>query len=37
MPIIRGLDMSNNDQLMNLPVEIGNLVTLQYLTLWIEG
>ncbi|KAL6313617.1 hypothetical protein AAG906_006986 [Vitis piasezkii] len=33
MPIIRVLDLSNNYKLMKLPVEIGNLVTLQYLNL----
>ena len=33
MPTIRVLDLSNNFQLMELPVEIGDLVTLQYLNL----
>ncbi|XP_034680601.1 disease resistance protein SUMM2-like [Vitis riparia] len=33
MPIIRVLDLSNNFELMELPVEIGDLVTLQYLDL----
>ncbi|RVW24658.1 Disease resistance protein RPS5 [Vitis vinifera] len=33
MPIIRVLDLSNNYELIELPVEIGNLVTLQYLNL----
>ncbi|CBI21685.3 unnamed protein product, partial [Vitis vinifera] len=33
MPIIRVLDLSNNFKLMKLPVEIRNLVTLQYLNL----
>ncbi|RVW24676.1 Disease resistance protein RPS5 [Vitis vinifera] len=33
MPIIRVLDLSNNFALRELPVEIGNLVTLQYLNL----
>ncbi|KAJ9673015.1 hypothetical protein PVL29_026337 [Vitis rotundifolia] len=33
MPIIRVLDLSNNFELEELPVEIGNLVTLQYLNL----
>ncbi|KAL6313624.1 hypothetical protein AAG906_006995 [Vitis piasezkii] len=33
MPIIRVLDLSNNFELGELPVEIGDLVTLQYLNL----
>ncbi|KAL6313554.1 hypothetical protein AAG906_006917 [Vitis piasezkii] len=33
MPTIRVLDLSNNFQLMELHVEIGDLVTLQYLNL----
>ncbi|RVW24736.1 putative disease resistance protein [Vitis vinifera] len=33
MPIIRVLDLSNNFLLKELPVEIGDLVTLQYLNL----
>ncbi|RVW89671.1 disease resistance protein SUMM2-like [Vitis vinifera] len=33
MPIIRVLDLSNNFELTELPMEIGNLVTLQYLNL----
>ena len=33
MPVIRVLDLSNNFELKVLPVEIGNLVTLQYLNL----
>ncbi|KAL6313562.1 hypothetical protein AAG906_006927 [Vitis piasezkii] len=33
MPVIRVLDFSNYYKLMKLPVEIGNLVTLQYLKL----
>ncbi|XP_034678059.1 probable disease resistance protein At5g63020 isoform X2 [Vitis riparia] len=33
MPIIRVLDLSNNYELIELPVEIGNLVNLQYLNL----
>ena len=33
MPVIRVLDLSNNFELTELPAEIGNLVTLQYLNL----
>ncbi|KAJ9673013.1 hypothetical protein PVL29_026335 [Vitis rotundifolia] len=33
MPIIRVLDLSNNNRPMELPAEIDNLVTLQYLNL----
>ncbi|KAL6313588.1 hypothetical protein AAG906_006956 [Vitis piasezkii] len=33
MPMVRVLDLSNNFKLMKLPVEIRNLVTLQYLNL----
>ena len=33
MPLIRVLDLSNNFLLKELPVEIGDLVTLQYLNL----
>ncbi|RVW89609.1 putative disease resistance protein [Vitis vinifera] len=33
MPIIRVLDLSNNFELKELPEEIGDLVTLQYLNL----
>ena len=33
MPIIRVLDLSNNNQLVELPAEVGNLINLQYLNL----